>query len=58
MLADDRVSDANRHEAAAAEERLKVPTDVLRYALWLAAYWALILLLAIFVSSFVNWVLS
>ena len=25
--------------AAAAEERLKVTTDVLRYALWVVAYW-------------------
>ena len=44
--------------ATAAEKRLNVPTDVLRYALWVAAYWVLILLLAIFVSSFVSWLLS
>jgi hypothetical protein len=43
--------------ATAAEERLKF-LNVLRYALWVAAYWVLILLLAIFVSSFVNWFVS
>jgi hypothetical protein len=32
--------------------------DVLRYALWVAAYWVLILLLAIFVESFANWLVG
>jgi hypothetical protein len=43
--------------ATAAEERLKF-LNVLRYAHWVAAYWVLILLLASFVSSFVNWLLN
>jgi hypothetical protein len=47
----------SRLVATAAEDRLKF-LNVLRYAHWVAAYWVLILLLASFVSSFVNWLLN
>jgi hypothetical protein len=45
-------------DTTAAEERLNFSRPFLRFALWLAAYVAVGLLLAVFVQSFVNWLLS
>jgi len=48
----------SRLVATAAEKRLNFSLAVLRFALWLAAYVILGLLLAIFVQSLGNWLLS
>jgi hypothetical protein len=48
----------SRLVATAAEKRLKFSLAVLRFALWLAAYVVLGLLLAIFVQSLGNWLLG
>jgi len=50
----------SRLVATAAEDCLSMSPfgGVLRFALWLAAYVVLGLLLAIFVQSLVNWLLS
>jgi hypothetical protein len=48
----------SRLVATAAEDRLKFSRPFLRFAFWLAVYVVLGLLLAVFVQSFVNWLLS
>jgi hypothetical protein len=62
VLADDRVSDADRREdifASSGDGGGRMPEHVpfggLRFALWLAAYVLLGLLLAMFVQSLLNW---
>jgi hypothetical protein len=48
----------SRLVATAAANCLKFWRPLLRFALWLAAYVIVGLLLAVFVQSFVNWFLS